>query len=254
MPTWTPKPPGTLNWVERGGTDAAASTATNAKGAWTQSIAETAAETDLITLGGRFQNPEASFLIDIGIGGAGSEEVIIENWPLGQNNDFDMITKAMLPIRIQKGERLSVRHQSDVISANLGFGIGLHQGSPWPAGQYAVMEGADLSTSTLQRVDAGSSYVELSSGLIYNYKYICPYYTGRGANFSVADHSSFLWAVGSEGDERDFYIIRSKIENLQDRISGHQGLLMNTFPSGTRITGVFSDGTFNVGMGMWGII
>lgn len=254
MPSWVPKIKGNINLTDEAGTAMATSVANNVKGPWAQVFASTKAETNLIAIGGRFQNPEGDFLMDVGIGGVGSEQIIIEDVPCGFNNDFDNLFKVIMPIRIQKGERVVTRHQSTGAD-NVSFGLSLFEGSPWPAGQYAKMLGQDHDNSKLHRTNAGSGYVEIGSGgLAHDYKYLIPVLTGRGANFSVADHSTSIWAHGDAGNEVDFYQVRHKIENLQDRISGHCGFLVNTFPKGTRITAVFSDATINVGMGLWGIV
>jgi len=94
----------------------------NTKGAWSQITSSTTDEIRQIEIYmGKFSNTvdaDASFLLDIGIGGAGSEEVLISNIVFASNTNEKLNGGlAVIPINIPAGTRIAARCQSSITDA-----------------------------------------------------------------------------------------------------------------------------------------
>lgn len=96
----------------------------NTKGAYSQIVASTTAPIRELYLAiGNQKNAtraSASWLVDIAVGGAGSEQIIFPNLALNCSTSPDVLTPQVygpLPAGIVTGTRLAVRAQSDLITA-----------------------------------------------------------------------------------------------------------------------------------------
>ena len=128
MPLW-PLPTGTVRLHNR---PTAASTAltdvttggsAHTKGSWAQLAAATVDDTDAVVLrlGGHTTSGVASpALLDIGVGAAGSEQVLVENLDLG-NHTFRSFLH--LPVIIPAGSRVAARVQGARASTAIGVGL-----------------------------------------------------------------------------------------------------------------------------------
>jgi len=99
--------------------------AANTKGAWVQLVASTPAADSLTLL---ISSGQASghYLIDIGIGGAGSEQVLVAD--LMFSAMVRVITPVTFPLHIPAGSRLSARCQSRLIDQFVLIGAVLTSG------------------------------------------------------------------------------------------------------------------------------
>lgn len=90
------------------------------KTAWTQYIASTPAAANLLLYSpaGNVYATDSSVLVDIGIGAAGAETVIVGNLPVG-NWAFSNIPPITIPVRIPAGSRISLRAQTGSASRNI---------------------------------------------------------------------------------------------------------------------------------------
>lgn len=86
----------------------------NIKGAWKQIISATTYDIEGFYLNGVTDSPDNTFLIDIGIGAAAAETVLI---PDVLQTTFEA-AGVFVPVRIPTGTRLSVRVQSDSPTAS----------------------------------------------------------------------------------------------------------------------------------------
>lgn len=102
------------------GTDVDPGGAANTKGSWVQfSAACTNTIRGLVIAIGSLAGSYGRVLLDVGIGGAGSEAVIISNWMVYHNYDSQCKTPAVspfLPCLIPSGSRIAVRVQDDTVS------------------------------------------------------------------------------------------------------------------------------------------
>lgn len=82
--------------------------AANTKGAWSELVAS-CGQTDMIFLSVRIASPASSdtaVLIDIGVGPAGSETVVVPNIDMGGRNG---IFHVPLPLSVPQGTRIAAR-------------------------------------------------------------------------------------------------------------------------------------------------
>jgi len=135
------------------------------KGAWTQLVSSTASQSALAILS--FGNVGAastntSTLVDIGVGGAGSESVVIPNIAVGGYVNGPVI---WVPIRIPAGSRVAARCQSLVSSKAISVRIYLfsHTDSArCPTSVNAI--GADTATSAgVALSGASGSWTEIAA-------------------------------------------------------------------------------------------
>lgn len=118
------------------------------KGAWTEIVGGLGINASAIMLRGTvenvYPNEEGNSLIDIGMGAAGSERVIIPN--LFHPSSEGM--QVLLPVRFPAGQRLAVRMQSVIASATMSLMITMMDQGYWsPPGFDLVESSADLANS-----------------------------------------------------------------------------------------------------------
>jgi hypothetical protein len=146
----------------------------NSKGAYTELASSTPFEAAGLIITGSFSASGAvSILVDIAIGAAGSEQVIIPNMHVFRAGSANTaITPAFFPIAIPAGSRISARFQHNSNNApalHLSVVLlGATVNYPILGGQVATY-GADTSTSKGAVVDPGGSantkgsYTEITS-------------------------------------------------------------------------------------------
>jgi hypothetical protein len=98
----------------------AASATPHTMGAWTELIATTGAESSMLWVMSRESiastGVDTSLLLDIGIGGAGSELILVPSIMWGHNSGERTM---LVPIHIPTGSRISARCQAAVISKTI---------------------------------------------------------------------------------------------------------------------------------------
>lgn len=136
------------------------------KGNWAQLIASTARRIDAVTIIGRYNSGgtnDSEGLYDIGLGGAGSEIVLLPNLLFGVRQTAIQAghwVSALIPIRIPAATRVAVRYQMGAASGRssqfclIGHTYSLRR---IPAFQRAINYGADTATSRGVNVDAGAA-------------------------------------------------------------------------------------------------
>lgn len=90
----------------------------NTKGGWLQMDAAVADDIFALCLAQiMFTGSNVQLLVDIGIGAAASEVVILENLPFGANGNVQTAYSPWLPVYVPKGERLAIRFQSNLVGS-----------------------------------------------------------------------------------------------------------------------------------------
>jgi len=136
----------------------AASASTHTKGTYSQLIASTSADATGLYIG--INNAAASgrsFLVDIAVGAAASEQIILANLLIDQPLRF--VHSLQLPCLIPAGSRLAARCQCDTGSQQITMDGFLTAGGLWGEsfGGPVVTLGANTATSKGTTVDAGAS-------------------------------------------------------------------------------------------------
>lgn len=140
------------------GTTVTASGTTHTKGSYAQLIASTGANAIGITLAIHnvgVASTNARMLVDIAIGGAGSEQIIIPNLMAGNAAAWNASSNGgcvyHFPIFIPAGSRISARCQASTASDTCNVVAWLHQGRLSPGqwvGQRVTAYGADTANSS----------------------------------------------------------------------------------------------------------
>lgn len=102
------------------GTSVTPSASANTKGAWAQLIAVTAFDATGILVWLNSQGPGQDVLFDIGVGGAGVEQVLIENVPTAEFGG-NVGHVWYFPIEVPAGSRISARAQVNAAGAGTLF-------------------------------------------------------------------------------------------------------------------------------------
>ncbi len=104
--------------------------AANTKGAWSEvaSVIPAGVSQFILALGNQLANRStARFLLDIGVGAAAAEQVIVPNIPLHQvTGAAIMPLYFFLPVALPAGERLAVRAQSTITTATRTFDVAIY--------------------------------------------------------------------------------------------------------------------------------
>lgn len=149
------------------GTNVAAPVSTNTKGSWVELISAANVTGPVIGFTAQIANNLGAgaarrCLHDIGIGGAGSEVVIVSNLgTTGPNNPATQpaARELFFPIRIPQGTRIACRSQSNNASQTSNVVITLFYGNWLDYQTYSGAEviGADTSTTSMLAHTAGNS-------------------------------------------------------------------------------------------------
>ncbi len=113
-PWWSTGPAAVME--RTGATTVTADTTAHTKGAWVELIASTADDADLLilTVTSATTNTDTATLLDIGVGGAGSETVIVGDVAVGGAYTAVPYLAFAVPVFIAAGSRVAARIQSVV--------------------------------------------------------------------------------------------------------------------------------------------
>lgn len=183
------------------GVTVTASATPHTKGTWATLVATLPYEIyglTVVVMNNTTAATQVNMLIDIGVGAAASEVVVLPNLMLsGPAANTSAVREILLPRRIAKGARLSARCQSNVASKTASVAVWLHGGgdaAPWPTFQAAETIGADTATSRGVSHTAGisgsfSTFADLGGPSSRPFKAILPMVqTGSDASMVGTNH------------------------------------------------------------------
>lgn len=221
--------------------------ASDAKGAWTQYVASAPFDVQglwMFCQGGTNLNTE---LIDIGLGGAGSEQVIVPNIFLGKlgttNYDYSPM---FFPVQIPSGTRIAARGQTTEVTTDsiyIKFVMVSENGcGPFQTGtDYGTVTASSRGTQVLSSssVNTKGSWVQLvaSTGSEMIYALIMAYDDGTTST------TDFAYDIGIGGAGSEQVVIPDVFGTMWGSVGGaggqtQGGQLVGTplrIPSGTRI-------------------
>jgi hypothetical protein len=162
---------GSANSVTPAAVTVTASATPHTKGSWTQLIASTshAAETLVVTIlpGTAQSGQNRSTQLDIGIGAAASETVLIPDIQVGHTLN---LTSFVFPISVAAGTRISARCRSATASQTVGVLLSLrqagdHSAAPTTATAYGVNAAASQGTTLTiaGAINTESAWTEISA-------------------------------------------------------------------------------------------
>ena len=189
------------------GTTITASGSTNTKGSYSQIVASTTYDANFVMINIINTTANSTILVDIAIGGAGSEQIVISNlWVAQSASGVQATAFYAFPLNIKAATRISARNQSTVASGTCQVAMQLFSGSfahiPGYAGYDAI--GADTSASTGTSITVSAtantlgSYVQLTSSTARAYAGICGMITlGNNTQRTLTNI-----AIGGAGSEK----------------------------------------------------
>jgi len=224
-----------------------ASATANTKGSYTQIVASTAFDSTWMMLIVRGFGTSRGFLLDLAIGAAASEKVIISNLLLGSSGNGCLPgTYGPFPISIPAGTRIAARLQSTTGSSTAQIEVVLGASGFADDAPLGIVTtyGADTSDSGGTQVDPGGTintkgtWSEITSSTSREIKALC-IAIGNQSN-SAPGNASWLFdiGIGAGGSEKvvlaDLYLVTTSSFAAQ--------LIPNAFafpisiPSGTRLS------------------
>lgn len=152
----------------------------NTKGSWVELVASSAADADGIVLV-TGQSTADNYLVDIGVGGAGAESVVVSNVPVHERSANLTEGLFFIPVSISAGSRVAARCQAAGASSLLRL-IGYLVTTTVPIHEATTITtyGADTAASSGISVDPGTSantkgaWTEITSSLSTDVKFIVP--------------------------------------------------------------------------------
>lgn len=224
---------------------ATASGTPHAKGAWQEVVAATTEDANWVAMWNATTTganlADTSMLLDIGVGAAGSEVVIVPNLPVG----YGLLGRRPLgfPVRIPKGSRVAIRAQSVVASATAGFVFTfgeLPHGKRAPAALVAM--GANTATSrgvsiAGAAVNTKSSWVEITAATSQPFGALLLGLQGDADTALAAGTGLVDVGVGAAGSEvvvlADFYVSFAVAEQVN--YDGGRPIVPASIPAGSRL-------------------
>lgn len=138
-------------------TTVTSSASANTKGSWVQIIASTSLDARLMVVYITPASTGRRYLVDIGVGGAGSEQVIAAN--LMVNNSASQSIPFVFPVAIPAGSRISARSQAATGSSDVTVAVTLSAQGFKPSQPFGRVTayGANTATSGGVTVNPGTT-------------------------------------------------------------------------------------------------
>lgn len=213
------------------GTSLTAPGSVNTKGAWTQVTSSAPFDVAWMSLGIRAAQSDFA-LLDIGVGGSGSEQVVIPNVPFTGNVNDIYGGPYDYPISIPAGTRIAARYQNkSAMSTTLMMILCAAPMLRIPEASRIIDWGSDLSTS--RGTSCGTSYTQIVGSTDFATRWI--QITGLANGTQEQD---WWLAVGGSGAEQE--VFRSH-DLMRGAPTVYNGLSIHTLPlsipAGTRLSG-----------------
>jgi len=183
--------------------------AANTKSAWVELSASTTVETMGFSIAANHSDASAgtqvSLLLDIGIGAAGSETVIVEGIAVDGSHTSEYLISAYIPLHISAGSRVAIRGQASATSENISVKIKLHPKTMAGLTSYQIIESygvnnADSGGVTVTTPSSGTSaWQEIVASTNSEIKSLGLCFTCTGSASDAIHKTEF--AVGAAGSE-----------------------------------------------------
>lgn len=131
------------------------SASANTKGSWVELVASTGQACERMKIDIRSTTDDETFLIDIGVGAAASESVVISNIQMWTNGPRS--ATFTLPITIASGSRISARCQDSSGSGTIDIAITYNEDDSYGTSASNITIGSDTANSLGTEVDPGGT-------------------------------------------------------------------------------------------------
>jgi hypothetical protein len=210
------------------------------KGSWSEFIASTTNTTYWLSLQSLSNSNDQSFLVDIGVGAASSEVVVIENIPIWCNGN--KAESILIPLTIASGSRIAARCQCSTGSEVIELALHLHDDDSYGTSASNITIGADTANSAGTSVDPGGtintkgSWVELTSSSSADIDWMC-IKPSIYLNNNIGDNYHYLIDIGVGGAGSEVVVVSNLYYNHDLGETGFNSniMLKHTIASGSRI-------------------
>lgn len=212
----------------------------NTKGSWVEIVSSTAFVATGADLMISVIDGDRSFLFDIGIGGSGSETVMIPNLPACSRNGREVTSSVYYPLFIPAGVRLSARCQDSTGGGNMLFGLCLRSTSMYSpifdkSATYGAITSTSLGTTVIPALNSKGSWVEITSSIDFDCRYMLVCWSAD----SNTEHGDVFLDIGVGATSSEVVLVpnvfNGSMGGTLDRMyQPHVGIPV-TIPQGTRI-------------------
>ena len=219
-------------------------TAAHTYGAWSEMVASTSADSDFLVLGADVAqaSTNTSTLIDVGIGAAGAESVVVAGLAVGGW----AASSVAIPLKVPAGSRVAYRAQSIVTGGKtLGGRCALFDTGTYASAPTSVdVLGTSTATSTGTFFSSTSTYIEIvaSSAAAYSAIIAVPSLSTAGASNGNYTITVGTGASGSETNIGDLRGLTDSGESFRDWYYKTYGLFSGSYASSTRFAAKSSVG------------
>jgi len=167
-------------------------------------------------------------LMDVAIGAASSEQVIIANIPTGWSALQDK--PLCIPLIIPEGERVSARIQASTGSDTVDVLMSFYEVGAYRSYQHCQTIGADTTNSCGTTVET-TSWVELDASIDDHVEALVPIFDfGSGGSFG-GDSNEFDIGVGAASSEVQVYPPSSESFGLLMETGSQENISLVTYPA-----------------------
>lgn len=238
---------GDLSASSRGTTVTSNASANTKSTDWVEIVASTPVDADGFFLQIEALTALRDFLLDIAVGGAGSESIILPDLQFSSGTGSSSWADIYVPIPVAAGSRLSAKCQSSTGSSNLGICISLAYGDPYRAMrcQRATAYGAATSDSGGVALDPGgvahtkpASFTQITASTTNPIRYMIVSF-GNRANTAYGVFTQWLIDVAT-GASSSEVVVLDDLQVFADTTSDHtQPSMIGRWlevPAGTRLS------------------
>ena len=219
-------------------------------GAWVEAIASTSGPVDWLAVWATATattGADTSSLIDIGIGGAGSETVVAASLPAGFQSADDGLRPfsgmAMFPLTVPKGTRIAVRQRALIASDTCSVFVETYfQGLR--CGSVVDTYGAVTASSRGTNMPASDTYVELTAATTQPHQALVMLMSGGGATTMSNVDPIYTLGAGPAAAETALLtcMVHSSTSEILKMSSRPVAIYSGHIPAGTRLAGKQSIG------------
>lgn len=219
----------------------------NTKGSYVEIVASTGIDYDCILIHFYSTEEQDSYLWDIAIGAAASEEIIIPDlsiqcaWLGGGDESAE--TPYFFPVSIPAGTRIAVRGQCDTGNENSRVAITGFRGSfdGLPTGSYVAAHNINTANSKLTTSASNGTWVELQSSLADDALGFYLSYHSTNSTNDWSDNSIAQSDVGVGAAASEETIQVSLLGGEDSNVPMASGYYPMPIPAGTRISMLRTD-------------
>lgn len=222
-------------------------TTLNTKTAWTQYIASTSADANLLyyTPAATQYATDSAAMVDIGIGAAGSETVIVPDLPIG-NWGFSNVPAIPIPVFVPAGSRVAIRAQTGSASRSVVGYLALldaESNSHITPRAVDVIGGVPATSRGTALAGASNSYTELASSTTKPYQAFVVIPSSATVSGGINGNFRLTLARGAAGAEVDLGFVsfsqgsNGSLSNAGMNNVGYGYMIIGTpLPAGVRLS------------------